>query len=159
MKFEVSPDLDDLLSLLLDWSAPAIGAEIFLFGSRVRGDHHATSDVDISIKWASPSHDQTTDWWDAQNTELFRAINARLPGPLHLPIQTDTERDALLRNGEIVFTRGNIHCVWIKGEAVIRKGVPTTDCALEVTPLSSSGAFLQIRDTAYHFPFGHEEPL
>lgn len=116
MKFELSPDLDDLLSILLDWSAPAIGAEIFLFGSRVRGDYHAKSDVDISIKWAPSSNDKTADWWTAQNAECFRAINARLPGPLHLPIQTDTEREALLRDGEIVFTRGNIHCVWIKGK-------------------------------------------
>lgn len=117
MKFEVSPELDHLLSILLDWSAPAIGAEIYLFGSRVRGDYHATSDVDISIKWASPSPDKTTNWWTAQNAECFRSINAKLPGSLHLPIQTDTERDALLRNGEIVFTRGNIHCVWIKGKS------------------------------------------
>ena len=116
MKFDVSPELDHLLSILADLAAPATDVEIFLFGSRVRGDHQAGSDVDISIKWASLSNDRTADWWTAQNSDALVGINAKLPGPLHLPIQSDTDREALLKQGEIVHSRGNIHCVWVKGK-------------------------------------------
>ena len=116
MKFEVSPELDDLLSVLENWAAPATSAEIFLFGSRVRGDHRLDSDVDISVKWTCPADDQTSDWWTAQNTELFKSIDAMLPGRLHVPEPSETEFHAKVQSSEIVHRRGNINCVWLKGK-------------------------------------------
>jgi predicted nucleotidyltransferase len=52
----VSNDLKDLARLLADWAAPASGVTVYLFGSRVRGDHKADSDVDsaFSGRTASP---------------------------------------------------------------------------------------------------------
>jgi hypothetical protein len=114
VKFEVSPELDDLLTTLSDWAAPAYSAKIFLFGSRVRGDHRSDSDVDISIKWISPIDDQTTDWWTAQNAEFFKSIDAKLPGPLHVPEPNETEFQAKVQSSEIVHKRGNIFCVWME---------------------------------------------
>jgi predicted nucleotidyltransferase len=116
MKFEMPPELDDLLSILADWAAPATSAKIFLFGSRVRGDHRPNSDVDISVKWTSPPDDQTTDWWTANNAEEFESIDAKLPGRLHVPEPNETEFHAKVQSSEIVHTRGNIYCVWLKGK-------------------------------------------
>ena len=113
MRFEVSPELDDLLTTLVEWAAHASSAEIFLFGSRVRGDHRPDSDVDISIKWISPFDDQTTDWWTAQNAEMFKSIDAKLPGPLHIPEPSETEFHANVQSSEIVHKRQNIFCVWM----------------------------------------------
>jgi predicted nucleotidyltransferase len=39
---------------------------VYLYGSRVRGDHKATSDVDICIEWQSPTQ-ETINWWEENN--------------------------------------------------------------------------------------------
>jgi predicted nucleotidyltransferase len=114
--FEVSQELENLLATLVEWAAPASSAEIFLFGSRVRGDHRPDSDVDVSIKWVYPFDDQTADWWTAQNAELFKSIDAKLPGPLHVPEPSEAEFHIKVQSSEIVHKRGNIFCVWLKGK-------------------------------------------
>ena len=116
VKFVVSPELDALLSTLVEWAAPATSANIFLFGSRVRGDQRSDSDVDISIKWVPPFDDQTTDWWTAQNADLFKSVDAKLPGPLHMPEPNETEFHTKIQSSEIVHQRGNIFCVWTEGK-------------------------------------------
>ena len=113
VKFEVSAELDRLLNILMDWARPGASAEFYLFGSRVSGNYRGDSDVDISVRFFTPADDLTTHWWGAQNDEDFKTINAKLPGPIHVqPNYTDV--NSKVQSSEIVYSRGNIHCVWLK---------------------------------------------
>jgi predicted nucleotidyltransferase len=83
-----SPDLLALASILADWAADAPGAKLYLFGSRVRGDHRPDSDVDVSVQWLAIS-DADMDWWQTNNADLFAAIDVRLPGKLQILEEND----------------------------------------------------------------------
>jgi hypothetical protein len=56
---------------------------VYLFGSRVRGDHRPDSDVDLCLvmdEWGGG--DAGTAWWIRQNEAGFADLKAVLPGPL-----------------------------------------------------------------------------
>jgi hypothetical protein len=69
--------------LVADWSAPAPASTLYLFGSRVGGDHRPDSDVDVSIAWGTLS-EADLDWWSKNNEELFVTIDNLLPGKLQI---------------------------------------------------------------------------
>jgi predicted nucleotidyltransferase len=84
----VAQELRDLAAVLADWCTPAPAATLFLFGSRVRGDHRPDSDVDVSIAWGRIS-DADMDWWMKNNQELFVTIDGKLPGKLQILEEND----------------------------------------------------------------------
>ena len=51
--FAVTPDLVGLACILGDWAAPATGTIVYLYGSRVRGDHRVDCDVDIWVDFSN----------------------------------------------------------------------------------------------------------
>ena len=76
----VMDELKALAETLADWVelAPDIPA-IYLFGSRVRGDHGPDSDVDVRLyicEWKDC--EATRRWWEAQNKSDFIEVKARL---------------------------------------------------------------------------------
>ncbi|WP_281017740.1 MULTISPECIES: nucleotidyltransferase domain-containing protein [unclassified Minwuia] len=76
-------DFRNIASILADWSHPHSGIVIYLFGSRVRGDHRSGSDVDVLFDFASPS-DSSTAWLTEMEAEDYASLKIQLPGPLEL---------------------------------------------------------------------------
>ena len=75
-------DITALAASIADW-CPHPSIRIFLFGSRVRGDHHDGSDVDVAVEITDPGDQAAVDWWFVQDGAEFRAQPPRdLPGPL-----------------------------------------------------------------------------
>ena len=113
---EISTELDQLVSILANWAGPATSATVYLYGSRVRGEHKPKSDVDIAIDFGSPPDDETVDWWSFNNSNEFKDINAKLPGALQVLEHDDTVFQSKVRSGPIVHRRGNVVCVWLRGK-------------------------------------------
>jgi predicted nucleotidyltransferase len=88
-------ELQALAGTVAKWidEVPGVPA-VYLFGSRVRGDHRPDSDVDIRVylrDWVSDS--ATAIWWLQQNQTDFSELKAQLPGPLSIHIHHEA-RDA-----------------------------------------------------------------
>jgi predicted nucleotidyltransferase len=111
-------ELRALAEILAEWieAAPGIQA-IYLFGSRVRGDHRPDSDVDVRLylrEW-NPC-EATMQWWADQNASDFQAVKALLPGPLAIHRETDDAADAEIRKGMVapVLVVDRVVCVWTR---------------------------------------------
>jgi predicted nucleotidyltransferase len=108
-------DLPKLASILADWADGGHGVTaVYLFGSRVRGDHRPDSDVDIRLyleEWLSD--EATLRWWMEQNETDFAALKARLPGPLAIHREPSDDADAAIRAGmkNPVLTVRKVVCV------------------------------------------------
>ena|ERR1700730_10046505 len=92
----VSPELVELTRAIADWASGGPSMTIFLYGSRVRGDHRSDSDVDLHYKLPVHPTSDFTRWWTVQNMEDFAALRAVLPGRLEF-LERD---DPLLREIE-----------------------------------------------------------
>lgn len=106
-----SNDLTELARILAEWVAPAPDFTIYLFGSRVRGDHRPDSDVDVVIAPGRNPMACDVTWWSSINEDLFRSINAQLPGPLRILENNDPIAD-LVRNAPVVYRDRQVLCVW-----------------------------------------------
>ena len=105
----VAQELRDLAAVLADWCTPAPAATLFLFGSRVRGDHRPDSDVDIFIQWGKVTR-ETAEWWAAQNSEDFASLKAKLPGPLKI-LDNNAPIVPSIMKAEVVYQDRNVVCV------------------------------------------------
>jgi len=104
----VNDDLKQLARTLAEWAADK-SVTVFLFGSRVRGDHRPDSDVDIFVQRENVTR-ETTAWWTAQNLEDFASLKHRLPGPLKiLDVNAPIVRSVI--KGEVVYQDRNVVCV------------------------------------------------
>ena len=79
--------LTELAGIVADWAdgCPGVG-RVFLFGSRVRGDHRPDSDLDIAIE---PGTHPTSMFVRAviQSKETdFAALMKRCPVPVHITV-------------------------------------------------------------------------
>jgi len=89
---------------------------VYLFGSRVRGDHRPDSDVDVRVftnEWINLDQ-RDMDWWVKENQSDFTALKSRLPGPLSLHRETRDDADPTILQGRkspILIVR-RIVCVW-----------------------------------------------
>jgi predicted nucleotidyltransferase len=93
---------------LADWAVSAPTATIYLYGSRVRGDHRTDSDVDISVRWVGAIEE--VNWWKQNNDDDFANINAELPGKLHVLPENDPVT-LKIRLGKVVHTDRNVRCI------------------------------------------------
>jgi predicted nucleotidyltransferase len=96
-------------NILADWSAGQT-ITIYFFGSRVRGDHRADSDVHIYVDWNLPSS-ETAQWWTDENATDFETLKAHLPGPLKILERADPIGQSV-KTAEVVHQEGNVICVW-----------------------------------------------
>ncbi len=84
--YPVPNDLPALAETVARWvddveEVPAV----YLFGSRVRGDHRPDSDVDLCLflaEWGDGS--AGADWWVRQNRTDFADLKIALPGRLEV---------------------------------------------------------------------------
>lgn len=107
-------ELTKLARTLADWSYPFTEFAIYVFGSRVRGDHQQNSDVDIVVVFPQPLPNGFVDWWGNQNMEEFASINASLPGPLKILEYDDPLVPKVLEAGKSPHHRDcNVRCVWL----------------------------------------------
>src|SRR6516164_214357 len=99
----MNKELRALAEILADWIEPAPSVPaVYLFGSRVRGDHRPDSDVDVRLfldELTSPVCDATTQWWTEQNETDFDALKSFFPGPLRNHRETDDHADPHIREG------------------------------------------------------------
>jgi Nucleotidyltransferase domain len=70
--------------VIADWAAPAPSATIYVYGSRVRGDHRSDSDVDLHVAMPSMPEREFVEWWTAENGKDFAELRAKLPGRLEI---------------------------------------------------------------------------
>ncbi|WP_168212938.1 MULTISPECIES: nucleotidyltransferase domain-containing protein [unclassified Bradyrhizobium] len=102
---------------MADWIEPAPNlSSIYLFGSRVRGDHRPDSDVDVRLRineWKN-LQGADMDWWARENETDFVALKQRLPGPLALHRETWDAADAAILEGKRspVLVVRRVVCVW-----------------------------------------------
>jgi hypothetical protein len=98
----VNRQLLDLVDVLADWIEPAPNiAAIYLFGSRVRGDHRSDSDVDVRLfldEWGNIDG-RDKEWWLNQNEADFEVLKAKLPGPLAIHREASDDADAAIFAG------------------------------------------------------------
>jgi predicted nucleotidyltransferase len=109
-------ELQALAEILAQWvdAVPGIPA-IYLFGSRVRGDHRPDSDVDVRVflkEWSACT--ATSQWWGHQNSTEFGELKARLPGPLTIHRENEDAADVAIRKGKAnpVLVVRKVICVW-----------------------------------------------
>jgi hypothetical protein len=90
-------ELEALAESVASWADDVFGLHrVYIFGSRVRGDHKPASDVDIRIYTSDlDSDDVTTCWWTEQHDTGFPELQKRLPGKLHLPNEWDDAEPAI----------------------------------------------------------------
>jgi predicted nucleotidyltransferase len=124
-------ELRALAEILAEWvdDVPGVTA-VYLFGSRVRGDHDSDSDIDVRLyldEWDVCN--ATTKWWTEQNKTDFAALKARLPGPLSIHREKDDAADIDIRKGsqEPVPVVRKVVCVWTPPRS--GKAVATRDGA------------------------------
>ena len=87
---------------------------VFIFGSRVRGDHRFDSDLDVAIE-LDPAEYQSSDesgglaTWMIETEEWKGEIQALIPYEIHLHQfsgnQTPTIRDGLKRSSRLVYEK------------------------------------------------------
>jgi predicted nucleotidyltransferase len=123
-----NPELDALAEILARWVDEVPGATVYLFGSRVRGDHRPESDVDVRIplnEW-DPVTNETMSWWERQNKTNFADLQARLPGPLKVHREVDDAADAEIRRAaqNPVLVRRKVICLWTPPKGSLATDVP-----------------------------------
>ena len=109
-------DLQALTSTVAKWvdEVPGVPA-VYLFGSRVRGDHRPDSDVDIRVylrDWVTDN--ATAIWWLQQNQDDFSELKAQLPGPLSIHREARDAADEAIKarmDNPVLKVRKAV-CVW-----------------------------------------------
>jgi hypothetical protein len=105
-----SDELRKVTAVLADWAEDAPSYTIYVFGSRVRGDHQPNSDLDIYL-WLSGKADYRTTRWHTDNEgDDFAAISKRIS------IRVHRQRDlpgllSKLRSCPIVHQNRSVTCV------------------------------------------------
>lgn len=114
-------DLRELADTINHWSQKYPFFEcIYVFGSRVRGDHNEESDVDLSIDLDS-SDENLADWadWQCQTREgtklnpVFDALQEALQGKrLHLIGPDDSPHSDIRKvDARLVYQTGKVKCI------------------------------------------------
>src|ERR1700690_718740 len=98
----MNPVLASLANILADWLEPAPNIPaVYLFGSRVRGDHRPDSDVDVRLfinEWRDVKP-VDMDWWVKENETDFADLKRRLPGPLEIHREQWDDADQAIHQG------------------------------------------------------------
>ncbi len=111
LPFVVTAELRELAKKLADWAVAAPTAVIYLYGSRVRGDHKATSDVDLCVEFPKA---ETADvqWWTQNNHDDFQAISTQVGARIEILERNSPIRSKVI-GAEVVFQDRNVRCVWL----------------------------------------------
>jgi predicted nucleotidyltransferase len=110
----VSPtdELSSLMRVIADWSSAYSDAPFYLFGSRVRGDHHEGSDVDLYGPRTGKLRPETIEWLTEQWGSEFASLKPLLPGRLEM-LDNDEPLERKIRNSEPYRTLENVTAIWL----------------------------------------------
>ena len=75
----ISDELLQLAATVADWASEAPACIVYIFGSYVRGDQHAGSDLDICMPIPSPVDDETFGWLAEQSSNDYEDLKVKLP--------------------------------------------------------------------------------
>lgn len=105
-------DLARLAGLVAEWSKPAPGMVVYLYGSRVRGDHRPDSDLDVYVDIRPASTHDDAIWWTENNASQFAALRAAVPHTVEVLDPDHGLRSAILA-APVVHSVCNVRCVWL----------------------------------------------
>ena len=111
-----NPDLARLASVVADWASDARPAKVYLYGSRVRGDHDPSSDVDLCFTF--PVRDVAVmAWWELNCLTRFAVLELKLGKPVHALDPKDPigekVRQAAFDPERVAHQDRNVTCVWL----------------------------------------------
>lgn len=72
--------LDELMDILAEWAADA-PITVYVYGSRVRGDHRPDSDVDLYAEYFTGQEDAGNEWYERQRADNYSELRKWLPWP------------------------------------------------------------------------------
>lgn len=109
-------ELQELARVLADWAAPSPHARIYLFGSRVRGDHTSESDVDVYVEFDGAGRDDVN-WWITNQRSAFREIQKRLPFKFNALDPRDPFKRKIVA-APVAYQDRNVFCVTLPRDAI-----------------------------------------
>src|SRR5271167_444260 len=108
--FVVTPELSALAKSLADWAVPAPGTVIYLYGSRVRGHHKPSSDIDICVDFPKPAASDI-EWWTKNNQDNFESISNQVGARIEI-LEPNSPIRSKVTSAPIVHQDRNVRCVW-----------------------------------------------
>lgn len=109
----VNKDLRTVTAILADWVDPAPSYRVYLFGSRVRGDHRSTSDVDIVLDRLGALIEDVN-WWFEQRETDFAAVRTLLPGSLRILHPDEKRQRTQVLKAPVIYADRKVTCVWLE---------------------------------------------
>jgi predicted nucleotidyltransferase len=95
---QIHPDLERHAAIIAEWAETLPIKKVYIFGSRVRGDATAASDLDIALEFEPPESVNETMWnWNHQNETDFADLKNALGVPLSLHTAVDDAAWPLIR--------------------------------------------------------------
>jgi predicted nucleotidyltransferase len=107
-------DLERYAVIIAEWAETLPIKKVYIFGSRVRGDATAASDLDIALEFQFPASVDETMWnWNHQNETDFADLKNALEVPLSLHTCADDAAWPLIRAAATtpVLSIGKVVCV------------------------------------------------
>lgn len=111
----VNKSLKKLASIVAEWAKPfPILETVYIFGSRVRGDHHAESDLDIALDFDISKGSSEITPFDEEEQSECAGLKALLPSGIKLSVHKfpDDKAWPAIRAGECVLRKGKVRCVF-----------------------------------------------
>lgn len=115
---EIPEGLPNLANILANW-AHGRAVTVYVYGSRVRGDHRPDSDIDVYVELGRAHEDDDTIlWWTHQQQTFFADLVPHLPCTLgkngHETLDfTDKEMVRRVTSGRPVYSERNVVCIWV----------------------------------------------
>jgi predicted nucleotidyltransferase len=111
----IDPDLERQANIIAEWAEKLPLKNVYIFGSRVRGDAMADSDLDVAIEFDPPQtiNDAAMWNWKYQNDTDFTELKNALGVPLSLHCDREDSVWPAIRAGAMkpVLSVGKVSCV------------------------------------------------
>jgi predicted nucleotidyltransferase len=116
------PGLNELMGVLSEWASGA-PVTVYLYGSRVRGDHRPDSDVDLYVQYVKGQEAAGDEWYDRQTADNYSELRPKLPGPLVKVMPPFGAPHPFIFHPHEVARRGNVVALYTPPK-LGRKGAP-----------------------------------
>jgi predicted nucleotidyltransferase len=110
----IGSDLERLANILAEWATKLPIKRVYIFGSRVRRNETANSDLDVAIEFDPPPEVDATMWnWNHENDTNFAELKRALGVPLSLHCDPEDSAWPAIRAGakKPVLSIGKVLCV------------------------------------------------
>jgi predicted nucleotidyltransferase len=105
-----------LAGVIAQWASEVQNVRVYLYGSRVRGDHELDSDIDLCV--AFPKRDPAVmAWWELNQLTRFALLELKLGKRVRARSPDDPVgervRQAALDPDRVIHQDRNVTCVWM----------------------------------------------